>query len=91
MQQCEVLEGLETFERVSRSETEKATFQGQVRTFISGSSALKRSNGGEDVKRKKDSIRTLEGAPRPKSSLELFYGFLQTLSNESLAFTEEEN
>lgn len=56
---CEVLGGLEIFVRVSRSAAGMATLQGQVRTFISGSSAVKR-NGSEAAQRE-----TLEGAPRP--------------------------
>lgn len=49
--QCEVLGGLEPFERVSRSEVGKAALQGQVRTFISGTSILQRRNGGENTQR----------------------------------------
>lgn len=59
MWHCEVLEGLEIFDSTSRSAPGKATLQGQVRTFISGSTAVKKRNGSEDAQRE-----TLEGAPR---------------------------
>lgn len=48
---CEVLGGLEPFERVSRSEVGKAALHGLVRTFISGISILQWKNGGETTQR----------------------------------------
>lgn len=47
--QCEVLGGLEPFGEVSRPEVAKAAWQGQVRTFISGSCILPRRSGGENT------------------------------------------
>lgn len=70
---------------VTGSEARKVALQGQVRTSSSGS---QRWRGGMEARmhRERTPLGTQEGAPHPKSGLELVLGFPQPLSNQCLVF-----
>ena len=74
MKPCEGLGELKTFDTDCEAlKLERRLCKGQVRTSSSGSPPLR--GGTEGRLQRENTIRTQEGAPHPKPSLELFLDY----------------